>query len=303
MKLQDLLNSHIGIALGLGLSRMIQPRIGYPFSRWIADILARRQHNLMVRSVRANQWVLHDEQVSVQQLNTLVHATFRSTARSLYEFWHYFRDPQIVLDMVEFDPSFNELYDQAKKGDKGTLLVVPHLSNFDLIGRALALRGLDLHILSYPQPPGGYRRQNEIRQLPGLKVTPMSIQALGEASQTLRANKVVLTGVDRPLPASEAKYRPRFFGRPAAMPVFYIRLALKHNLPITVLGACRKPTGNYYIWASDPIPMQRHPDLVQETVQNAETVLNVLAGFIKKSPEQWAMFYPVWPETLDQVPS
>lgn len=272
MKLQDLLNSQIGIALGLGLSRMIQPRIGYPFSRWIADILAIRQRNLMVRSVRANQWVIHDEQASIQQLNTLVHATFRSAARSMYEFWHYFRDPQIVLDMVEFDPSFNELYEQAKKGDQGTLLVVPHMSNFDIIGRALALRGMDLHILSYPQPPGGYRRQNEIRQLPGMKVTPMSVQALGEASQTLRANKVVLTGIDRPL-------------------------------PVTVLGACRKPTGHYCIWASDPILMQRHPDLVQETVQNAETVLNVLAGFIKKAPEQWAMFYPVWPETLDQVPS
>jgi len=112
-----------------------------------------------------------------------------------------------------------------------------------------------------------------------------------------------VTGVDRPLSTSEdAKYRPRFFGRAAALPVFHIRLALKHNLPIIVVGGARKANGCYSVWASDPIPMQRHSDMVQETVQNAEAVLAVIADYIRQAPEQWAMYYPVWPETLDQAP-
>ncbi len=303
MKLTELLNSRFGLGLGLGLSRLLSPRVGYPLAQWIADRISDRHRAMMVRSVRANQWVVHDKRITIQQLNALVQETFRSSARSLYEFWHLFTDPQSVLDRVDFEPSFLECMRRAQKQESGTLLVAPHMTNFDLIGRAVALRGLDLHILSYPQPPGGYRWQNKLRRLPGIFVTPMSIEALRQASETLRAHRTVLTGVDRPLPTGEdAKYRPRFFGRPASLPVFHVRLALKHNLPIIVLGGTRKPDGCYTVWASEPIPMKRSVDLIQEIVENAETVLNVIAGNIRTAPDQWAMFYPVWPEILDTAP-
>lgn len=290
--------------MGLGLSWFVKPRVGYPLARWAADIISDRHRALMVRAVRSNQWVINDMRITAQQLNALVRETFRSSAHSLYEFWHLFSDPQAVLDRVDFEPSFLECIQRARKKESGTLLVAPHMSNFDLIGRAAALRGLELHLLSYPQPPGGYRWQNRLRQLPGMLVTPMSIEALHQASQTLRDNRVVLTGVDRPLPTDEnAKYRPRFFGRPASLPVFHIRLALKHNLPITVIGGARKPDGCYTVWASDPIPMQRRKDLIEETVQNAEAILALIAENVRRAPDQWAMFYPVWPEILDKVPN
>jgi lauroyl/myristoyl acyltransferase len=304
LRLSELLNSRLSIALGLGFSWFIKPRVGYPLSRWVADRISSRHRATMVRSVRSNQWAIHDMHISAQQLNTLVCETFRNSARSLYEFWHLFTNPQEVLDRVDFEPSFIQCLQRAQRKESGTLLVAPHMCNFDLIGRAAALRGLELHILSYPQPPGGYRWQNKLRQLPGLWVTPMSVEALHQASETLRANRVVLTGVDRPLPTGkDAKYRPHFFGRPANLPVFHIRLALKHNLPIIVLGATRKPDGCYTVWASDPIPMQRSADLIQETVENAEVILEFIAGNIRKAPDQWAMFYAVWPETLDTVPN
>lgn len=304
MNMNDALNSRTGIALGLGLSRTIQPDIGYRMAHWVADVLSSQKRSIMVRSVRANQWIIHNRQVSSKDLDHLVRDTFRSAARSLYEFWHNFRDSRAVLNMVEFDPSFYRMMIQANTGQSGTLLVVPHISNFDLIGRAVVLRGLPLHILSYPQPPGGYLWQNHLREMPGLMVTPLSMQSLRLASDTLRANRTVITGVDRPLPEGEhAKYRSRFFGRLASMPVFHIRLALKHNIPITVLGGMRLSSGRYRLWASEPIPMKRNADLVQETVENAEAVLAVLAENIRHVPEQWAMFYPVWPEALDQVPA
>lgn len=303
LKLTEILNSRLGIALGLGLSRLIKPRVGYPLARWIADLISTRRRAMMVRAVRANQWVIHDMRINREQLNILVRDTFRSSAYSLYEFWHLFTNPKAVIDQVEFQPSFLECIQRAQKHESGTIIVVPHISNFDLIGRAAVLRGLELHILSYPQPPGGYRWQNRLRELPGLLVTPMSVEALRRASDTLSENRVVLTGVDRPLSnIDKGKYRPHFFGRPATLPVFHIRLALKHNLPIIVLGGARKPDGRYTVWASDPIPMQRHPDLIQETVQNSEAVLSVIAENIRKAPDQWAMFYPVWPETLDTAP-
>jgi KDO2-lipid IV(A) lauroyltransferase len=302
IRLQTFLNSRLGIAVGLALSK-VPTAIGYPFAQFLADRIAAQKSNPMVRALRANQWIVHDERPSGQELDRLVRQTYRSTARSLYEFWHFFRDPRAVQGMVDFDQSFTGAIDQARREDRGTLLVVPHLSNFDLIGRAAVLNGIPLHILSYPQPPGGYRWQNTLRQLPGLTITPMSIDALRHASGTLRNQGVVATGVDRPLPGEDRKYQSRFFGRLATLPVFHVRLALKHNLPIVVVSGCRKANGGYHVWASLPIQMDRSPDLVCETVQNAEKVLAVTAEYIRKAPDQWAMFYPVWPEALDQMPA
>ena len=293
--------------MGVSLSSLVPPGVGYPFARVIADAISSLRGSPMVKAVYSNQWVLHQGAVTRKQLSRLVRDTFRSSGRSLYEFWHYLSQPQQVLDMVEFDQSMIDVINRANRRESGTILVSAHMANFDLAGRAIALRGLSTQILSYPKPPGGYRWQNRIREIPGMRVTPMSPTALREASETLREHGAVLTNVDRPLPASSlpeggAKYRPRFFGRPAAMPVYHIRLALKHNLPITVLGAQRKPDGKYRVWASEPIIMQRASDLVEETVQNAEAVLNVLGEFIRRSPEQWGMYYPAWPETLDLPP-
>jgi len=301
MSLESLFSSRTGTTLGLGFSSL-HPRLGYPTASWIGRRLAARKHNPSVRAARSNQWVIHEERITPGELDRLVSVTFQSTARSLYEFWHYVQDPQGVKNLVEFDHSFISCFQGARESHTGLLLVVPHLSNFDLIGRAMVLNGFPLHVLSYPQPPGGYRWQNKLRELPGMTMTPLSIEALRQASETLRSGGTVLTGIDRPLPNPDGKYMPRFFGKPAAMPVFHIRLALKHNLPLVVVGGIRKADGRYFVWASDPIEMVPHPDLVLETVQNAEKVLDVIAGFICQAKDQWAMFYPVWPEALEKMP-
>ncbi len=300
--IQTFLNSRLSIALGLILSK-VPPSAGFRIAYWLGDLLAARKNNNMVRALRANQWVAHGELPTAKELDKLVRQTYRSAARSLYEFWHYIGDNQAILDMVEFDQSFIDAIEQARREDRGALIVIPHLSNFDLVGRSTVLHGTHLHVLSYPQPPGGYRWQNELRQLPGLTVTPLSIEALRQASNTLRSGGVVVTGIDRPLPKEDSKYQVRFFGRLANLPVFHIRLALKHDLPIVVLGGRRKADGRYSLWASPPIQMKRSNDLVQEIVQNAEAVLEVLAQYIRSAPDQWAMFYPVWPKALDQMPT
>lgn len=295
MNFQDLLNSRASVAFALGLSNVVPPSIGYPLSRWIADLIYYRKNSTPVKAVRSNQWVIHNKDISGDYLEQKVRNVFRNTSRSLYDFYHYLRDPRMVMEMVEFDTSFKAAFDLARREDQGTFFVAPHISNFDMIARAIVLRGLPIHILSYPQPSGGYRWQNDLRILPNLMITPVSINAIHQASQTIRANRTVITGVDRPLPDKDSKYMPRFFGIPCSMPVFHIRLALKHKIPITVLGARRRSDGSCVVWASEPIPMQQHPDLTSETIRNAETVLNVIAEFICRAPEQWAMFYPVWP--------
>jgi phosphatidylinositol dimannoside acyltransferase len=297
LKFQDILNSRYGTVFALWLGRTLPPRLGYWIAHQVGTLFGRNRRFTQSQAVRANQWVVHGGSLSQRDLDRLAVATFRNAGRFLYDFFHNLRNPEAVLRMTEFEPSFLRYLEKC--GKEAQLLVCPHMTNTDLIGRAAALSGLKMQILSYPQPPGGYRLTNQIREEVGIDVTPMSISALRQATVNLQNNGTVLTGIDRPI--QDHKYEPIFFGRPAALPVAHVRLALKLKLPVIVISGYLRPDGKYVVWASDPIPMRPNPDLHTETVRNAEAILEVVADAIQKAPDQWAMYYPVWPKALEEI--
>ena len=109
-----------------------------------------------------------------------------------------------------------------------------------------------------------------------------------------------MTGIDRPI--ADTRYRPRFFGRPASLPVVHVQLALKTNVPVYVVAAIMRPDHTYEIHTSEPIEMQRYKDRETELIENAETILKIAEDYIRMAPVQWSMFYPVWPEVENEVP-
>lgn len=300
MNAQVILNSRFGVGLALGLARILPQKIGYGLAALIADWMANNKQLSLAQAVRVNQWVVSEGKFSVEELDQIVQETFRSRSRNLYEYYHYLEDQAVFQSRVEFSSNLIKCIELSKEKKKGIMFVCPHLGNFDLVGHVLTMRGLRPQILSYPLPPGGYQWQNRIRRMSGLDITPMTVSSMRKALKHLSEGGSVLTGVDRPLPSS--KYRPRFFGRHTAMPVSYVRMAIKANIPVTVLACYGQPNGKYIVHASEPIPMHTNSDLYIETVQNAEAVLNVTADYIREVPSQWAMFYPVWPEALKEVP-
>jgi lauroyl/myristoyl acyltransferase len=42
--------------------------------------------------------------------------------------------------------------------------------------------------------------------------------------------------------------------------------------------------------------MEPYPNPVDEIERNAEAVLKPVENWIRQAPEQWSMFYPVWPD-------
>jgi phosphatidylinositol dimannoside acyltransferase len=119
-----------------------------------------------------------------------------------------------------------------------------------------------------------------------------------EAVSHLRAGGVVVTGAERPLPG--AKYRPIFFGRPASLPVHYISLALRAGVPVIVVAVVFE-SDRYRLHVSEPIAVVEHENRPTTLLRNAERVLAVVGEYICLAPEQWMMFYPVWPEALAEI--
>jgi KDO2-lipid IV(A) lauroyltransferase len=301
MSLRALLNTRYGVETALTIARGTPRRLGYKITDWGAVFFARRRRTDLVKAVHLNQWVARGLKSTAVELHRATIEVFRSTGRSFYDFYHNMDRPKEVLRLVRFDESFEQHVVPRQGAGEGTLIVTPHLSNFDLAGRMLAMVGFQFQILSFPVTPGGYKLQNQLRSEGGLEVTPMSVESMRQAKQRLLNGGMVLTGMDRPL--EESNYPVRFFGHTALLPVAYIRMAMQAKVPVIMVACQRGKDAKYKLYASEPMYMSEEgDDLRASIIANAERVAAQAEYYIRQTPQQWAMFYPVWPQLSQLVP-
>lgn len=300
MNLQSVINSRLGVGLALGLGRVIPPGAGYPLANLVAGWIVSRQNSALVRSIRANQWVVSQGKLSAVELDQVTRQALQHTAHCQYDLYHNLHNKAIIQRLIKFGAETEEIIERSQQDQKRLLIVGVHMSNFDFVLQAAALRGWQALVLAAPQPGGGYQMQNEIRRIAGLEIMPASLTAMRRAMKRLEAGGVVITGIDRPLP--DDKHHPVFFGRPSALPVHHIHLAIKARVPVVVVTAITRRDRIYEVIVSQPIEMQPHTNRHMEVIQNAEAILKVAEEYICRAPYQWAMAYPVWPEVLGIVP-
>ena len=271
-------------------------------AHFIGSVLASRSNSSLVRHIEANQWVISGESMSKSQLQERTRETILNVVGYFAEYFYYYQHPEEGLEKIVLSPKAEDTVRDIVERKVPTILLGPHLGNFDLFGMSLTWLGVRPFVLSYPNPNNAYKAQNRMREAVGMSIKPISFSSFREAKKALKEGYCVVTGLDRPLPDGEdAKYRPRFFGRETALPVFYARLALETNAVVRVACGVRREDGNYFVDATDPIPMERKDDLVEENVLNAESVLRPTEDFIRRAQSQWGMPHPVWPEVLPVV--
>ncbi len=298
--LQQLINSSVSLRLVSALARWVPPRLGYQIADWVAGKIAGRRNSNVVRAVRANQWVITGERLDGNALDQIVRETFHYWSRCIFDLYHYIDDPEATGQMVILEPSFQPFVQRPEFDKRGLMIVGLHLSNFDLILQWLCRQGMKPLVLTIPDPQGGRRMEYEMRKRSGMRLLPASFGALRQAIKHLQQGGMVVTGIDRPVPAPEAC--PRFFGRPAALPMHHISLATKAQVPVVLAAAYLQEDGNYHVFASDFIEMDPYSNQKTGTSRNAEKVLNIAEKMIRQAPQQWSVPLPVWPEVMDLVP-
>jgi len=299
MDLQAFTNSRYGVALALFLARSLPPWAGYWVGRRLANLIYRFRHSTIVQAVRVNQYVVSRGKLRGAALEARVRQVLHHGARCQYDFYHYLADPQAIRAKVHLDEKALDLIQPSQKAQRGVVVVAPHLSNFDLGMLAMGYSGLQALVLAIASPTSGYQWQNEIRQRSGLEVTPIGPDTLRDALRRLRQGGVVATGVDRPVPGK--KETLTFFGRPAALPVGHVRMAMDAQVPIQVISISMTPDGQYHLRLSEPIEMEQTGDRKRDIRANAQQVLAEVEAHICQHPEQWLMYYPVWPDALQEL--
>jgi KDO2-lipid IV(A) lauroyltransferase len=243
--------------------------------------------------------VVSGEELSKKALDRQVRETFRNTARSIYDLHREIQNSERAIRLVQEENLLSALLKRPRFAERGLMVVGLHMSSFDLMVQAAVRLGCKGLVLTLSELPKGYQQQFEMRKQSGMELMPVSKTALRKSVDHLKQGGLVVTGMDRPMEAPT--YRPLFFGRPSALPVGHIYLALKARVPLIVTAVIRNPNNSYKLLSSDPIEMIPCHDRDDELLLNAEVACRQAEEYIRLAPEQWSMSFPVWPEALEEV--
>ncbi len=294
--LQPLLNSPLLLRFISALARTLPPQLGYPLCDRIGSWVATRRETQLIQAVRINQWVARGARLTNAELDTAVRETLQNNARDIYTLYHYLDRPAAMHEMIHFSAGACEILQRPEFADRGLIVLGLHLSNFDFILRFIIteLRFKSM-VLTLPHPQGGRLVEYQMRKEIGMNIVPASVGALRGAIKHLQNGGTLVTGLDRPVP--NPRQKPMFFGRPACLPIHYIELASRAEVPIVVMAAIQQADGKYHVLRSEFVEM----DTSMAAMRNAEQVLKQAEQFIRQAPQQWNVPLPVWPDAAPGI--
>jgi KDO2-lipid IV(A) lauroyltransferase len=275
--------------------------MGYRLASSLGSFFSSMKSLDINEAVRLNQFVVNGqvnspEELSEKNKQVLIHA-----GRCFIDLYQCFSNPDLIDDLVPFTPEMQEFIDLSHQ-NQGYLVVAPHLSNFDLVALSLVQKGFTGKVLSFPNPGSGYQLQNEIRTSLGMDLVPLDTPNLErDIIDYLKSGGIAATGIDRPIPGRKKRHYLNFFGHPSPLQAGYIQTALAADVPIIVVTGIMYPDGTYGFKYNGPIELKKHNNKLEEIKLNAEMILKVVEEYIKLAPEQWLMFYPVWPDFQQEV--
>lgn len=294
--LEALSRSRTGMRMALCVGRALPRRAADPIVAFAAGRMMADPDSELMRAARSNQYVISGGSLVGEALEEAARENVRQMARFLYDLYHALGNHAAEDALVVRDDAWEAFLKREREQGPFVYSGI-HFGNFDLVGRALGRDGWNMQVLSVADPNGGYEWQNDVRAEAGFEVTPVTMESLKRAARGLAEGRSVLTGHDRPLPEPD-KVMPRFFGRPAPMPLLHVRLAIRAKLPVIAFCAPREADGRYRLVTSDPIEMVGEK-MDAETLQlNAERCLAAVEPWIAARPSQWAMPHAVWPDVV-----
>jgi KDO2-lipid IV(A) lauroyltransferase len=300
MRAQDILGSPPFVALGLAIGRSMPSRFAYWLSRRIAHGMAvgRRQ---MYMTLRANLSHVVGPDVGAEALDRLAEEALEHAGRTYFDMFHCtVKDYQTGKAKVRIDPGEWQMALDTCRSGRGTIIVGPHTSNFDLAAQWLVAHGVEMQALSLANPNAGTRLLNTLRGSRGVTMTPIDVPSLRLALARLKQGGVVVTGADRVISRKDPPLP--FFGQPAPMPTGHIRLAVQTNARLLVAYCLQDPDGYYHIRIHEPLELEKRATRDEEIRHNALRVLAIIEDVIRSAPKQWLMFVPVWEDTTSPTP-
>jgi len=275
------------------LARILPPGIArfilrcWSIIRRILGVVDKAEKQL-VRNLR----IVFGDEYSRSELKRIAQKCLYLRSVSVYDFYHYQYNLEGLREKIIVDETIDNLLAAYKEKHQPAIAISPHVVCADIIGIELAQRVNHLQVISIANPGRSYQMDNQVREAYGCEITPASMSALRRATVTLKRGDFVATGIDRAFP--EEKIPNDFFGKPAYLPTYYVRLALRYNVPIVFLTGAVDDEGNYRMTGHGPIWLKKSATIEEEVIENSKIIIQLTETAIREHPEQWGMFHPLW---------
>jgi lauroyl/myristoyl acyltransferase len=295
MNLRNIASNPLVLRAGMTLSRHTPDKVAHSAFWWLSGLLCRIRP-AAYSILAGNLGQVLGPGAGPAAIDRTIRQVFFSTLRSHFDLYRAFQWPRETLaGLVDVPEATRNVARSLWNREGGAVLVFPHLGAFDLGGQILTGHVPEVQLLTLPDPPPGFQLANELRRRSGAKVTPLSSSALRQAIRHLREGGVVALTGDRPV--SDLDELVPFFGSPARVPSAHVRLALKCGSAVVMTCCVLDPeTRKWVVHMEPPLEMVRTGERAEDVRLNMRRVLDALEAIIRRWPEQWQMFVPVWPE-------
>lgn len=301
MSLVKKFNNKYFILIGIKLCKWAPRNMALALIESLSSMIGGMKKTDLIRAIRSNQAVIsQDESLDSSELDIKTRAVIRHALTCYYDFFRNIDDPENMGALFPTAVELNNKFDQATK-EAGALVIAPHISNFNLLFQVITEKGFRAKLLTLSTLYSGYGVINNIRSQVGAEIVPVDEgNYFSETVEYLKAGGLAVTSVDRPVPSRKHKHKVNFFEKPSALPVGYISLALAADVPIIIVTTFMTADGLYEFNFSEKIYLKEYRNKFDTMLLNGEMILKKIEELINQAPDQWLMYYPVWPDQLNQ---
>lgn len=274
------------------LAQRLPLRVLYPLAVALGEV-AYLAWGTKRRIAKQNFSRVLDRPVTDPAVARIARRSFRNFAKYLIEIMRFPRlGPEEIERLVTVD-GWEHLHAATERG-RGLIFVSIHLGNFEMGGARIADE-IPLNVIA--DDLANERIMDlliERRAHKGINIhSPTG--AARKVLQALRRNEMVGLMMDLgPRALAFDNIRADFFGVPTSFPAVAANLARVSGAPIVVAVVVRERDNTFRGIATPPIFVDRTRQAAQETRRVTETIARELEAFVRRWPEQWYIFRPMW---------
>jgi KDO2-lipid IV(A) lauroyltransferase len=258
----------------------------------VGDVLyrVRHEHRAMVRANLAR--VLGAEAGDAQLLDRWARRSFRAYARYWVEGARLPGTSPGEVVQHTFVDGLHHLHEGSATG-RGTILALPHIGSWEYGGAFLATQDLPMTAVAERiEPPALFDYFVEQRAAMGLTIVPLDPKSGGTLLATLREGGLVGLLCDRDIEGTGIEVE--FFGERTTMPAGPATLALRTGATLCTGAVYSGPGPDHRAIVEPPLDTTRTGPLRKDVARLTQEIATRLEGLIRRAPEQWHVFQPLW---------
>lgn len=282
---------------------------GVHFFRWLIPLLPRQTLVGLTSFIGRIAWhlPLKDKRVGLKNLDAVFGDTKTAAEKRAILTTSFSTFILTVFDLIWFSKDTQTRinsyinFDQEKSSPllkkKAQICITAHFGNWEIMGQAAALRGIDLASIAAPVKNQDINRiLIQCREETGQTIIPQK-GALRTLIARLRKEEKVAFVLDQNTPQKEGGISTKFLGLPTSVSPAPAALAYRTGSEI-VFGFCiPQPQGKYLVYtpkALQPPPFDKTADADQVARELTQKIQDQISKEIRKHPEYWLWSYKHW---------